>query len=423
VKPSIPLEVAGTWIGIDGDANDPYPGIIQTGTVQASGDGQTLYDAWYELLPQPPVYLGWTVNPGDEMHASITKASLEHWSLTISDVGSGQTFSSAFFYPGPGLSAEWIEEAPGNASSQAVPPDFGSVTFSNLYVAGANLGQVLVEPWDFQDPFTGQVAAVSSGLQNDDSVTVVYSEQGYDLATSDGDVFSFGIAPYLGSMAGIPLSQPAVAMADDDATGGYWLVGSDGGIFTFDAPFYGSMGGIPLNRPIVGMAGDPQTGGYWEVASDGGIFAFNAPFLGSMGGTRLNQPVVGMAPTPDGNGYWLVASDGGIFAFGDAGFSGSMGGTRLDQPVVGMATDSSTGGYWLVASDGGIFSFNAPFFGSMGGSYLSQPIVGMSSTHDAGGYWLVASDGGIFAFGDAGYLGSQGGGFLPAPVVGMAAAG
>jgi hypothetical protein len=29
-------------------------------------------------------------------------------------------------------------------------------------------------------------------------------------------------------------------MATDPATGGYWLVGSDGGIFTFHAPFEGS---------------------------------------------------------------------------------------------------------------------------------------------------------------------------------------
>jgi hypothetical protein len=36
---------------------------------------------------------------------------------------------------------------------------------------------------------------------------------------------------------------------------GYWLVASDGGIFTGgDAQFYGSTGGITLNRPIVGMA-------------------------------------------------------------------------------------------------------------------------------------------------------------------------
>ena len=36
---------------------------------------------------------------------------------------------------------------------------------------------------------------------------------------------------------------------------GYWLVASDGGIFTFgDAGFFGSKGGQPLDQPIVGMA-------------------------------------------------------------------------------------------------------------------------------------------------------------------------
>jgi len=36
---------------------------------------------------------------------------------------------------------------------------------------------------------------------------------------------------------------------------GYWLVASDGGVFSFgDASFYGSMGGKPLNKPVVGMA-------------------------------------------------------------------------------------------------------------------------------------------------------------------------
>ena len=37
---------------------------------------------------------------------------------------------------------------------------------------------------------------------------------------------------------------------------GYWMTGSDGGVFSFgDANFYGSMGGTVLNKPIVGMGG------------------------------------------------------------------------------------------------------------------------------------------------------------------------
>ena len=39
---------------------------------------------------------------------------------------------------------------------------------------------------------------------------------------------------------------------------GYWLVASDGGVFTYgDAAFYGSTGAIALNKPIVAMAADP----------------------------------------------------------------------------------------------------------------------------------------------------------------------
>ena len=89
--------------------------------------------------------------------------------------------------------------------------------------------------------------------------------------------------------------------------------------------FSGSMGGKPLNQPIVGMADDPATGGYWEVASDGGIFSFDAPFFGSTGGIHLNKPIVGMEALANGQGYRFVASDGGVFSFGQAAFDGSTG--------------------------------------------------------------------------------------------------
>jgi hypothetical protein len=56
----------------------------------------------------------------------------------------------------------------------------------------------------------------------------------------------------------------------------------------------GSRGGQPLNAPVVGIAADAATGGYWEVAADGGIFNYGAPFLGSRGGHPLNAPIVGV---------------------------------------------------------------------------------------------------------------------------------
>jgi hypothetical protein len=245
---------------------------------------------------------------------------------------------------------------------------------------------------------------------------------GYELAASDGGVFSFGGAPFCGSTGNIRLNAPMVGIAMAPSTGGYWEVASDGGIFAFgDAGFYGSMGGHHLNQPIVGMAATPDGKGYWEVASDGGIFAFgDAGFYGSMGGHHLNQPVVGISTSTDGTGYRLVASDGGIFSFGDAPFAGSMGGRVLNRPVVGTANDTNTGGYWEVATDGGIFAFGgAPFFGSTGGQPLAAPVVGVSETANGSGYRFVASDGGIFSF-EAPFLGSMGGHHLNQPIVGMA---
>jgi N-acetylmuramoyl-L-alanine amidase/ribosomal protein L24E len=204
-------------------------------------------------------------------------------------------------------------------------------------------------------------------------------------------VVPFGGAA-LGSNSLTTPDTPVVGMASTPDGKGYWLVASDGGVFTFgDAGFHGSEGGAPLHEPVVGMAPTPDGRGYWLVASDGGIFTFgDAAFYGSTGAIRLNSPVVGMATTPDGKGYWLVASDGGIFTFGDAAFYGSTGAIRLNSPVVGMATTPDGKGYWLVASDGGIFTFgDAAFYGSEGGTQLATSIVGMASTPTGNGYWLV----------------------------------
>jgi len=77
---------------------------------------------------------------------------------------------------------------------------------------------------------------------------------------------------------------------------------------------------LALNKPIVAMASTPDGRGYWLVASDGGIFTFgDAQFYGSTGAITLNKPIVGMSATADGKGYWLVASDGGIFTYGPPG--------------------------------------------------------------------------------------------------------
>ena len=218
-----------------------------------------------------------------------------------------------------------------------------------------------------------------------------------------GLVLSVALLAGLVSVATVPTAKAAIT------TTGYWLVGTDGGIFSYGgAKFFGSTGNIKLNQPIVGMAATPNGRGYWMVASDGGIFSFGtAGFYGSMGGKPLNQPIVGMAATRTGKGYWMVASDGGIFSFGDAGFFGSTGSIKLAKPIVDIVPTPSGRGYWMAASDGGVFAFgDAGFFGSTGAIKLAKRIQQMAVTPSGKGYWMVAGDGGIFSFGDASFYGS-----------------
>jgi len=248
---------------------------------------------------------------------------------------------------------------------------------------------------------------------------------GYAMVSADGSVWAEGPSTgpavrYLGAMSGQPLNAPIVGAAFTPGASGYWLVASDGGIFSFGtAAFDGSMGGRPLNKPIVGVAAVPNGGGYWEVASDGGIFSFgDAQFYGSTGSMVLNKPIVGMTATRDGGGYWLVASDGGIFSFGDAQFYGSAGGTSAGLRIVGMASTPDGGGYWLATSNGNIYSYgDAAFEGSLRYLTLAQPVVSIAANPMGGGYWMTASDGAVFAFGGAPFYGRANS--PPAPIVGI----
>ena len=179
---------------------------------------------------------------------------------------------------------------------------------------------------------------------------------------------AFGDLPDHGDTRRLGITAPIVGITGHPSGQGYWLLGRDGGIFTFGAAaFFGSTGGLPAQRADDrhGADASPATATGWSAATAVCSRSATPQFYGSTGGLRLNSPVLGLCPTPTGRGYWLYARDGGIFSFGDAAFFGSTGGFRLNQPIVAMAARPQGDGYWLVAEDGGVFSFgDAAFHGS-----------------------------------------------------------
>lgn len=99
------------------------------------------------------------------------------------------------------------------------------------------------------------------------------------------------------------------------------------------APFEGDLGIEALNAPIVDMASTPSHQGYWLVPSDGGVFSFDdAAFSGSLGGHALTTTVAAAMSDPAG-GYRLVSSARTGVPFGAPTFPAPPGGPRSAEPA------------------------------------------------------------------------------------------
>jgi hypothetical protein len=283
---------------------------------------------------------------------------------------------------------------------------------------GTAITSYTVTATDSTNPANGGETATGSGSP----ITV--------SGLTDGDTFIFTVTATnaVGAGPASAASDPVVPQSaavppppppPPSPAHGYWLVGSDGGIFTFgSAQFHGSTGSLRLQRPVVGIVPTKDTGGYWLDGSDGGVFAFgDAGFYGSIPGlglhpagsgrpNSLNAPIVGMVPSADGGGYFMVASDGGVFAFGDARFAGSCPGIGgCSGAAVAVMPDASGNGYWVVTATGHVYTFgDAPYYGAPGPQDVR--VTSAVRAPDGRGYWILFANGAISNFGDVPLFGS-----------------
>ncbi len=170
------------WVGIDGYSDGT---VEQTGTEQECVNGMQQNYAWYELYPKPSFRItGITVHAGDSVTASVTYIGNNKFTLSISDLTTGQSFSKTFKSHAQRQSAEWIAEAP--FSGGILPlANFGTINFSNAQFTdntGATYavdgrGTGTYDPITMHDPNGGN--ATPSGLT--------------DFATSSGSSSSFSV--------------------------------------------------------------------------------------------------------------------------------------------------------------------------------------------------------------------------------------
>ncbi len=135
-----------TWVGIGGVSGSQD--LIQAGTQAVVENGQAVYKAWIETLPQVSVDVPLVVSPGDSVSVSLLEegAGSSQWLVVFANNTTGQQYQTTTTYTSSLSSAEWIEEMPTVSEGRLTARDFsldnfGTVAFTNAQATqnGANV--------------------------------------------------------------------------------------------------------------------------------------------------------------------------------------------------------------------------------------------------------------------------------------------
>jgi hypothetical protein len=170
-------EFSSTWVGIGGGCIDTGctatdATLIQAGTEQdVDSSGTAHYAAWWEIIPQPSTPVSLPVSAGDRISVAIAETLPTMWSITITNLTTGQKWSTTTPYVSTYATAEWIVETPLVIDSTgtvgvAPMPNLSKVTFDNGSVNSGNPGLHPSQQMQLVSA-SGQVLASPSGPDAD----------------------------------------------------------------------------------------------------------------------------------------------------------------------------------------------------------------------------------------------------------------
>jgi hypothetical protein len=158
------------WVGLDGDGSSS---VEQTGTSADCSGGAPRYYAWYEMYPKFPVNLSLAIRPGDSLSGSVTTDGNGHFTLTLRNNTTGQSFSTSQRLNRAKLaSAEAIAEAPSSSGGVLPLTNFGTASFSSTTVNGQPIGNFNPDKIDMVSGST--VKAQTSSLSGGTSFSVTW---------------------------------------------------------------------------------------------------------------------------------------------------------------------------------------------------------------------------------------------------------
>jgi hypothetical protein len=273
VPASGPDAFSASWVGVDGYGNGQ---LIQTGTGQDTENGQSLYFAWWEVLPAPETAISSiVVAPGDRMSAALAKGRTGDWTITLDDLTTGRKFSAAVPYGGSGDSAEWIEEAPVLDGVQTTLADFKSAAFSGARVDGAPADLLSTQAIDMIGA-SGVIAHPSLPGATADDFVVNYGHTGAPVVTVPG-----------------PPSGPRATAGRGEATVSWRAPAENGGVPVTGYTVTVSSAGRVVRRIPTGTVTSVLVTGL----ADGAPYTFTVTAQNAVGPGRPSAPSAAVIPS------------------------------------------------------------------------------------------------------------------------------